>query len=370
LREQVMLARHTVAADNNCLFTSAAYLCKGLTSAADLRAAARELRTVCANTVLADEEPETRAVLLGHDSVQAYSDWIVNETHWGGEPELLMLAEHFGVEIVLASCETLRVTRYAASSASDEVYLLYTGQHYDPLVGPSPDDLRRFPTAEAAEGVGAARCAAALEIASQHNEEAARRAARRFVKRLKCSGCGAILDDSAAFQEHCGVVEHDDDFTYDCEEVELVLEGDEALPATSIDLNAENVAAFYNAAQPTLLTLSMACTLAPFDFDGTRYASVEEFWRSPTISDLSLAERRPKLKQAIRSQYATSAAKEAGLRDLLLETGDKLIACVDIDCWIGVQAAGGISTGSNLLGEALMEVREELRSGTLLSPWG
>ena len=26
------------------------------------------------------------------------------------------------------------------------------------------------------------------------------------------------LDDAAAFQEHCAVVEHDDDFTYDCEQ--------------------------------------------------------------------------------------------------------------------------------------------------------
>ena len=40
--------------------------------------------------------------------------------------------------------------------------------------------------------------------------------------RDRCSGCGAILDDAAAFQEHCMTVEHDDDFTYECEQVKIV----------------------------------------------------------------------------------------------------------------------------------------------------
>ena len=41
----------------------------------------------------------------------------------------------------------------------------------------------------------------------------ARRAKERRVQRLKCAGCGAILADAAAFQLHCGEVDHDDDFT-------------------------------------------------------------------------------------------------------------------------------------------------------------
>ena len=46
-----------------------------------------------------------------------------------------------------------------------------------------------------------------------------KRAMEIWVKRLKCGGCGAVLADTAAFQEHCGEVEHGDDFMYDCEEV-------------------------------------------------------------------------------------------------------------------------------------------------------
>ena len=58
-----------------------------------------------------------------------------------------------------------------------------------------------------------ARGGGARWIARAHNEERARRAKERRVQRLKCAGCGAILADAAAFQLHCGEVDHDDDFT-------------------------------------------------------------------------------------------------------------------------------------------------------------
>ena len=87
---------------------------------------------MCATAVLADPDPATRAVLLGHDSVAAYGEWIRNEMHWGGEPEIVMLAEHFGVEAVVTSCESMRSLRYGDGGRA--VHLLYTGQHYDPLV--------------------------------------------------------------------------------------------------------------------------------------------------------------------------------------------------------------------------------------------
>jgi hypothetical protein len=124
------LARRQVAADNNCLFTTCAYLCEGLTSELELRAAARRLRVACAEAVLADPDPSMRALLLGHDTVGSYDAWIRFESHWGGEPEVLMLAQHFGVEIVLTSCETLRSSTYASATPSARIFILYTGQHY------------------------------------------------------------------------------------------------------------------------------------------------------------------------------------------------------------------------------------------------
>ena len=172
------MERRKVPADNNCLFTSLAYLCQGLTSEIELNVAARKLRGVCADVVLADEDPLTRAALLGMDSVQAYAEWIQNKNHWGGEPEVLMLAQvpmsprhqhaappphpsirtapffptappssppslrqrpaaqrlpprrqHFSVEIAVVSCETLSLLRYGESeAASESAYILYTGQ--------------------------------------------------------------------------------------------------------------------------------------------------------------------------------------------------------------------------------------------------
>ena len=42
-------------------------------------------------------------------------------------------------------------------------------------------------------------------------------------------------------------------------------------------------------------------------------------------------------------------------------TGAKRLACVDENPWLGIQAAGGVATGHNMLGEALTVVRAELQ---------
>lgn len=194
------LSRSSVSADNSCLFTAVARLCEGVEAEIALKTAGRRLRGVCAEAVLADPDPTTRAVLLGHDSVDAYSAWIRNDHHWGGEPEILMLAQHFSVEINVASCESLSFLRYAPESPRGRVYLLYTGQHYDPLVG--TDGTLVLPCGDGPEGAASTATleASALEICRTHIADARRRALEKRVKRLKCLGCGAILNDAAAFQ--------------------------------------------------------------------------------------------------------------------------------------------------------------------------
>ena len=179
------LVRGSVKADNSCLFTATARLCEDIAAEPPLKAAARRLRSVCADAVLADPDPATRAVLLGHDSVEAYAEWIRNEHHWGGEPEVLMLANHFGVEVVVCSCESLRFHRYAPEGRSRGcAYLLYTGQHYDPMLG--TEGTLVFSSSSNAEVV-AAREAGAIELAKKHNQEAAERALEKRVNRIKCS---------------------------------------------------------------------------------------------------------------------------------------------------------------------------------------
>lgn len=361
-RHMSSLVRNSVPADNSCLFTSVAKLCE-MPSADNiaLKVAGRKLREACATAAAADPDPTMKALLLGHDSVEAYGRWIRLDHNWGGEPEVLMLADHFGVEIVVCSCESLSFLRYAAEGASTKgtCYLLYTGQHYDPLCG--ADGTMIFPTTHDSAAIEAS----ALAIAKEHNEAAARRAQEKRVNRLKCNGCGALCDDAAAFQEHCSVVEHDDDFAYDCEQVEVVISAGEALPEGSVDLNAPDVHAFYNALSAESISLSMRCTAAPFMFPASgegsvRYATLEECWRALEASGETLERRREALGEAIGLQYRTGAAATSGLRAHLLETSPKTIICVDLDPWLGMQASGGISAGQNGMGKALMRTRDEL----------
>merc|ERR1712046_259172 len=90
------------------------------------------------------------------------------------------------------------------------VYILYTGTHYDALVGVSDGqesdtqaEVRFFPLGDEAGK------AMALEVAAVEQAEAEKRAKERRRKVLKCDGCGAICEDTDAFQEHCAEVEHD-----------------------------------------------------------------------------------------------------------------------------------------------------------------
>ena len=71
--------------------------------------------------------------------------------------------------------------------------------------------------------------------------------------------------------------------------------------------------------------------------------------------------REALLKRALAAQYATPAAAESGLVAHLLATADQLLVNVDVDPWLGMQAAGGISSGQNVFGKALMALRAELR---------
>jgi len=52
---------------------------------------------------------------------------------WGGEIELGILSQHFDAELCVVSMEPLYLLPFPGSKAKH--YLLYTGQHYDPLVG-------------------------------------------------------------------------------------------------------------------------------------------------------------------------------------------------------------------------------------------
>ena len=131
---------------------------------------------------------------------------------WGGEHEIIALANHFRRRICVVSADA--TLNYGSSGPT--VYILYTGTHYDPLVGLSSEGAE---TPQFLDGAGAAFEAAARDIAVRHREKVARRDASEKIYRIRCCGCGAKLVDSDAFQAHCGEVEHGDDFAYECEDI-------------------------------------------------------------------------------------------------------------------------------------------------------
>jgi len=66
------------------------------------------------------------------------------------------------------------------------------------------------------------------------------------------------------------------------------------------------------------------------------------------------------LAAALRAQYRSE--RGAALLAALRATEPQLVVCVDVDPWMGMQAAGGISTGQNMLGKALMALRDEVHA--------
>lgn len=140
---------------------------------------------------------------------------------WGGEVEILIIAELFQVQISVVQIETLSSLIYRPplprthESCCDfpMIYLLYTGQHYDSLV--SSDDRRSgiFP-ADGSYDEPALACARSHRAAWESNIKSLKR------RRIKCGGCGAVVNDAASFQQHCIEVEHSEEFSFECEDIE------------------------------------------------------------------------------------------------------------------------------------------------------
>ena len=387
-QQDFLMIRRSVPNDNSCLFYALAYLCE---NAEPSRTVETALREVCAQSALTDADPQTRALFLGHPTVQEYADWIRNRHHWGGENEIVMLAEHYRVEVVVVSCESLSSLCYGLGpKATHRVYVLYTGQHYDPLVGaistntPSKE-IRRFPTGGGDKAADIE--ASAISIARQHNTDAARKAKQRRVKRIKCGGCGILLDDSSAFQTHCMDVEHDDDFAFDCSEVEVVVEDGEALPDGSVDLTDEDKHFVYYNADANSPLSSAWIGPKPIEVEGKAYRTFEHYWQSVRYetADPDLAERiavadspillsntegmdkarkdwddikEDVLFKGLRAKFAGESSELAS--KALIETSPKTIVCVSVDPWAGMSAADGIATGQNHFGRALEVIRNEL----------
>lgn len=94
------MIRKIIPSDNSCLFNSVAYALEKKTMNL-----AGELRNIIAGIVMSDPEKYTE-VLLGKSN-DKYCEWILKDTSWGGEIELMILSEYYKCEICAISIQTL-----------------------------------------------------------------------------------------------------------------------------------------------------------------------------------------------------------------------------------------------------------------------
>ncbi len=214
--------RRRIAPDGSCLFNSVDFLSHDGVNAPD---AATEMRSFCVSSILSDPD-RFNEVYLGRPPSE-YCDWIGSPHTYGGEVEIVLLANRLSVQINVCSIESLTVLPYSPDSYAQEdpslrrkMYILYNGQHYDALVG-GEDGRCTFPLASSSEGAGDDGLeAAAVKLLVEEKTKRDIELRTRKRKKIKCS-CGFMCSTPAEFQVHAETWEHDDDWGYDCEEVEV-----------------------------------------------------------------------------------------------------------------------------------------------------
>lgn len=122
-KEGLIMIRRVVPADNSCLFRSIAYNLNPKAQSFNIE----EARELIAGYILSN--PEEYEGLL-EKSPQEYSQWIMKDTSWGGEPELIILAKHYNIEICAISVQSCQCFYYN-SAAMKRMFVIYDGIHYD-----------------------------------------------------------------------------------------------------------------------------------------------------------------------------------------------------------------------------------------------
>jgi len=184
--------------DNSCLFRA---ISSAVMSDID---AVTELRSIIAETIQADPETYNKAVLDNKDP-EKYCRWIRSQDSWGGQIELVILSQHFGVEICSIDVQTLRVDRYN-KGAEKQCFVVYSGIHYDTIAlslsGMAPeDDVKQFESPIKEELLPKA-----VELCKKLQEKHYYTDTSGF--RLQCNDCGASLVGERGATEHAASTGH------------------------------------------------------------------------------------------------------------------------------------------------------------------
>mmetsp|Transcript_530 Transcript_530/g.598 ORF Transcript_530/g.598 Transcript_530/m.598 type:complete len:222 (+) Transcript_530:159-824(+) len=208
--------RARVPHDNSCLFTAVDYL---VHNGIFRFKAAEKLRTICIDKIQKNPAKYTSVYL--DQNVQDYCDWLNLNTSWGGENEILILAELFDIQISVIQIETLSILTYSPPNVTENVntkriYILYTGQHYDAIIDEDNQQYMFESDDYAVYDTLALSCAEDHKLAWEISLKT------RSRKRIKCLECQALLKDIEDFKDHCNNTVHSDDFAYDCEDIEVL----------------------------------------------------------------------------------------------------------------------------------------------------
>lgn len=202
--------RLRVPNDGNCLYYAIDVLSN---SGAVLEDASPRLRQACA-AAIASAPASYPAEVLGA-APEAYTASLLTDATYGGELELNLLSAHLGLGLCVVDL-TPRPPHPAClhvynAAAPKRAFLLYTGTHYDALLRGTSYVLEGTPEALDAHGAAALALGECLRAKGE--------GAPRPVKRVCCSGCQAVMEESL-FGAHVTSVEHGDDFDFMCVAVE------------------------------------------------------------------------------------------------------------------------------------------------------
>jgi ubiquitin thioesterase OTU1 len=135
----MIMVRRIIPADNSCLFNSIAYALEN-----KAKDKVNDLREVIAGYIMSDPQKYNEVVL--EKTPQAYMDWILKSTSWGGAIELEILSKYYKVEICAIDLVSLSTHFFGQDMKySKRIYVLYDGIHYDILARNISEDLDLMP---------------------------------------------------------------------------------------------------------------------------------------------------------------------------------------------------------------------------------
>jgi hypothetical protein len=231
--------RVRVAPDGACLFNSVHIsTCDETKDEEPTYDAAQRLREICARIIDTNEDKYTEVYLEKPRKV--YIEWILNPATYGGENEIMILANLKGVNISVVSFENFNaeeaviLTYPCEEATTKKIYLLYSGQHFDAVELPASCSARGDSdnVAITAAGDAPAKLRAQRVFEGDEFDFLARSLGTSILKakqkdlltrlriKLKCNACGHLCDDSKDFEKHAiAVHSEDEDYDYMCENV-------------------------------------------------------------------------------------------------------------------------------------------------------